>query len=530
MKGRKKFYTHFTLIAAAVYIALVVILYCSESSHADSGIHTFGDALWYSLVTLTTVGYGDLVPVTPLGHAVGVVFLLLATGIMVTLLGAVTSFVTGEVMPLLLLGLQREKNWYYFADCGVESNALAVDICREDPEAVIIYGEKRDEHSETPDYPCFFMNTSLARIVDRKRDAGSRCKVFLMREDDIGVNSRAEHLTDLPVEVYARTTNGQDRLSGNIRFFDSYDCCARQYWLTRPLCRGEKIIVLIGFGKYARSILERAILINVAAVDQCVQYHVFGEAEEFLALHHRLGEVFSMGRADNTRDSLIFHREFWGEQRSLLERADRVILCEDEVQAGLSAFWDLKRYYRVRGRIDLRSNRKTPGIHCFGVNEEIYTLRNIMRADLNRTAIAINDLFRRDAPFPTLDWDELDDFLRQSKIVAADHLRMKVRFLLGDEVLTDLSLSEVQRAYRKYRETRSVESLNENYRRLDHMRWLRFYVFYNWRYGPVHDDGAREDPMIRPYEDLTPEQKRKRDAAWELLGRLPEELGGLGKL
>ena len=30
------------------------------------------------------------------------------------------------------------------------------------------------------------------------------------------------------VEVYARTTNGQDHLSGNIRFFHSYDCCARQ--------------------------------------------------------------------------------------------------------------------------------------------------------------------------------------------------------------------------------------------------------------------------------------------------------------
>ena len=113
---------------------------------------------------------------------------------------------------------------------------------------------------------------------------------------------------------------------------------------------------------------------------------------------------------------------------------------------------------------------------------------------------------------------------------SADHLRMKIRFLLEDEALTDLSLAEVERAYRKYCETRSVESLNEDYRRLNHMRRLRFYVFYNWRYKPIHDDEARENPMICPCENLTPDQKRKRDAAWELLGRLPEELSSLGKL
>ena len=78
-------------------------------------IQTFGDALWYSLVTLTTVGYGDLIPVTPLGHMVGLIFLLSSAGIMVTLLGGVVSFVTNEGLPLFMLGLQRHKNWYYFS-------------------------------------------------------------------------------------------------------------------------------------------------------------------------------------------------------------------------------------------------------------------------------------------------------------------------------------------------------------------------------------------------------------------------------
>lgn len=530
MKGRKKVYLYLLMILSGVYIALLFVLFWSESTSDGATIHTIWDAIWYSLVTLTSVGYGDLVPVTSLGRAVGIIFLFLATGIMVTLLGATVSFLTSEVIPLFMLGFQRKKNWYYFADYGVESNVLASDIYREDPDAVIIYGEKRDEHSETPDYPCLFLNTSLPQIVARKKNIGTKCKVFLMKENDIGVNSRANNLHKLPVDVYARTTNGQDKLSGNIIFFHSYDCCARQYWLSRPLCSHENTIVIIGFGNYGWSILERAILTNVISAKQCVRYHIFGDAKEFLTLHYRLQEAFSLNEESDTRDSLIFHDGFWGEQRHILEKADRIIICEDDEQAGWNIFWELNRYYKIRGRIDLRNSRKAPGVSYFGTNEEIYTLRQIMRTDLNRAAIAINDIFRRSVSYPTLDWDELDDFHRQSKIDAADHLLIKIRVLLKDESITSLSASAAEMAYQKYCETKSVETIKDSYRRLDYMRWFRFYIFYNWSYGPVRDDAERQHPMLCGYEKLTPEQKKERDAAWELLGLVSNELAsGEGK-
>lgn len=229
MKKKKNIYLFLFTIVILTYFCLVTVLYCSESADSNAMIQTFGDALWYSLVTLTTVGYGDLIPVTPLGHMVGLIFLLLSAGMMVTLLGGVVSFVTSEGLPMLLLSLQRRKNWYYFADCGVESNTLAANIHREDPNALIIYGERRNSQSEIPNYPCLYLNVSPNRIVAKKKNTDAKCKVFLMKENDIGVNSRALNLHELPVEVYARTTNGQDKLSGNINFFHSYECCARQY-------------------------------------------------------------------------------------------------------------------------------------------------------------------------------------------------------------------------------------------------------------------------------------------------------------
>ena len=97
MKARRKVYLGVVVGVGVVYFCLLLILFWSESGDGDAVIRTFGDAFWYSLVTLTTVGYGDLVPVTPLGHMVGMVFLLLSAGIMVTLLGAVVSFIASAV-------------------------------------------------------------------------------------------------------------------------------------------------------------------------------------------------------------------------------------------------------------------------------------------------------------------------------------------------------------------------------------------------------------------------------------------------
>lgn len=524
MKRRNKIYLYMTAILLLIYIALLTILCLSEYADKGATIHSFGDAFWYSLVTLTTVGYGDLIPVTPLGQAVGMVFLLLSAGITMTLFGAVISFLTSEGLPLFLLGFQRKKNWYYFADYGAEANTLAANICKEDAEAVIIFGGKKDDQMEFPDYPSLFINVSPARIVACKKGAGTKCKIFLMKENDIGINSRAIDLHTLPVEVYARTTNGQDHLSGNIRFFHSYDCCARQYWRSKPLCSQENTIVIIGFGNYGHCILERAILTNVISVEQHVAYHIFGDAKKFLAIHRYLHKTFSLGEVSNTADSLIFHDTPWETQHAIMEQADRIIICPDDEPEGWSIFWQLHKYCKIHGQIHLHSNRKAPGVCYFGTNEEIYTPDQIMRTALNRAAITINEIFCRSVSYPTRSWENLDDFHRESKISAADHLLMKIRILLKDETITEFTPETVEQAYRVYCETKKTASILDRYRRLDHMRWLRFYTFYNWSYGAARNDGARQHPMLCSYEQLTPEQKRERDAAWELLGSITVEL------
>ncbi len=505
---------------AGIYVALLLVMLHAEAGSETSSIQSFPDAIWYSVVTLTTVGYGDVTPSTPVGHAVGIVFLLMSTGILITLVGTLLSFLSSEGFPLLMLSFQKKKNWYFFADMSLESDALARQIYERDAGAVIIYGQSQSVLDEKPDYPCLFINVSPERIVKRKKGKGSRCKVFLMKENDIGTNPRAVGIAALPVDVYARTVSGEDNFSGNIHFFNSYDCCAREYWRNKPLTTTESSIALIGFGFYGQALLERAIMTNVLDPAHRVAYHIFGEVGNFLEIHPGLRLVFSIGEESEEKDSLIFHDTAWSEAHALLATFDRIIICDDDEQIGWDVFWKLRRFYILKGRIDLRSNRPVPGVSHFGTNASIYTPEHVLRTTMNQVAIAMNNQYMKQHPTTARSWEELEDYLRQSKIAASEHLFMKVRMLLGEEALTELTPEMLGKAHAIYTKSSQNPRLLDQYRRMEHVRWIRFYAFYNWTYGEVYNREKREDPRMQKYSALTDAQKATYDNAWTLIKEL----------
>jgi voltage-gated potassium channel len=88
--------TNMDIVVLAILASLIIIFggigeYLAEHQYQGANITNLGDAFWWAVVTISTVGYGDYYPVTAVGRIIAVIVMVSGIGIFLLLVGKLSQ-------------------------------------------------------------------------------------------------------------------------------------------------------------------------------------------------------------------------------------------------------------------------------------------------------------------------------------------------------------------------------------------------------------------------------------------------------
>lgn len=115
------------LVTLLVIVTGTVGTYLAESA-VNSQFQNFGDTLWWVVVTMSTVGYGDKIPITTAGRIIGSICMIAGPILMVSLASSI-GFSIYNKWTKGIKGMAQVKTKGHIVICGW--NANAIDIINE---------------------------------------------------------------------------------------------------------------------------------------------------------------------------------------------------------------------------------------------------------------------------------------------------------------------------------------------------------------------------------------------------------------
>ncbi len=111
----------FMLVVLSLVIILGSIMYLVEDG--ENGFNSIPDSVYWAIVTITTVGYGDIAPVTPLGKFIASLIMFTGYGIIAVPTGIITTEMTLAVR-------KRKQGTETCPGCGREGNDSDARYCK----------------------------------------------------------------------------------------------------------------------------------------------------------------------------------------------------------------------------------------------------------------------------------------------------------------------------------------------------------------------------------------------------------------
>lgn len=145
------YWVAFSLVA--VTIAMGSIAFYIVEGKGNPDVQSPFDAVWWTIVTLTTVGYGDTVPSTPLGRVVAITLMLSGVILMAVFAGVMAQTMVGYLLDVREERVRMSSTVNHFIICGWNSRGpmVAEELKHLAPDEEIIVFADMEEPQNLPD-------------------------------------------------------------------------------------------------------------------------------------------------------------------------------------------------------------------------------------------------------------------------------------------------------------------------------------------------------------------------------------------
>jgi voltage-gated potassium channel Kch len=574
------------------YLAYVALLVGSVAIVGTLGFHYFEsgtnpnidslfDSFWWSIVTITTIGYGDVYPITVGGRLVALFLMFTGIGLLSVSTAGFAAYLVrfDQIEQLRTWGLKR-----HVVICGLgRMGFLLATAFRKAGYPVVVLerdaANLRIQACRNAGAIVLVANATDPEVLERARLNHARHLLIVCGDDGTNAAVAAhahEVVGDRPEKLGCSVQVADPDLwdllrswglatppSMRLAFFNIYDIGARAM-LDRvppfePQLPGESSetavgvesvphLVVVGSGRFASQLIVQALRkwrarvgpggpkLKLTLVDEDAK----GRHEELRRRHQGLDNVALVAARSMGLKSLEFRRgAFLLDERGAAS-ATRVYVCVDDESAAVSATLGLLSHLRDRGvpvavRVDqeeglallLREVKNREGfghLEVFGLLEHACHPDLITRGDNEVLARSLHEYYYRSQQAQGVDGTT------NPAAVPWDELPLDLRELnrnQADHIATELDAIGCRIAPLLDIEAEPLALTADELEQLavvEHNRWLAERRAMGWTLGP-RDKDRRTNPNLLPWEQLGEDA---RALTREMVRQMPESLAAAG--